>query len=125
MSAFAYLLGDIGQTVYELLGNRPYPSLDDALYLVFYPLMLAGLLSFPVWRRDLAGRVRLGLDIGLVALGGSAVVIYLVLGPPAIRCSRRTCTSRRPSSRNGAATWRSPARTPSWRSNAMRRPATS
>ena len=70
--------------MYELLGNRPYPSPDDALYLAFYPLMLAGLLSFPVWRRDLAGRVRLGLDIGLVALGGSAVVMYLVLGPTAM-----------------------------------------
>lgn len=84
LAAFVYLLGDVAQTVYELLGNRPYPSPDDALYLAFYPLMLAGLLSFPVWRRDLAGRVRLGLDIGLVALGGSAVVMYLVLGPTAV-----------------------------------------
>jgi two-component system, cell cycle sensor histidine kinase and response regulator CckA len=84
LSAFAYLLGDIAQTVYELLGNRPYSSPDDALYLIFYPLMLAGLLSFPVWRRDLAGRIRLALDIGLVALGGSALVIYLVLGPTAM-----------------------------------------
>lgn len=83
-AAFAYLLGDVAQTVYELIGRKPYPSAADGLYLVFYPLMLAGLLSFPVARRAPMERVRLALDLAIVALGGSTVVVYVVLGPTAI-----------------------------------------
>jgi PAS domain S-box-containing protein len=84
LSVLAYLLADIMQTGYELAGKRPYPSLADVLYLSFAVLMLAGLLSFPVLRLDRAGRIRLTLDHALVALGGAAVVIYVVLGPTAV-----------------------------------------
>jgi hypothetical protein len=62
----------VAQTVYELVGRKPYPSVADALYVAFYPLMLCGLLVFPVARR--AGeRVRLGLDLAVVVIGGSAM----------------------------------------------------
>lgn len=37
--ALAYLFGDVAQTVYEVAGHKPYPSVADALYLMFYPLM--------------------------------------------------------------------------------------
>ena len=84
LASLAYLIGDVAQTVYELVGAKPYPSVADAFYLSFYPLMLAGLLSFPVLGRDREGQVRLGLDLAVVALGGSALVIYVVLGPTAV-----------------------------------------
>jgi diguanylate cyclase len=83
-AAFAYLLGAVAQTVYELVGRKPYPSAADALYLVFYPLMLGGVLSFPVARRGATERVRLALDLAIVALGASTVVVYVVLGPTAV-----------------------------------------
>lgn len=83
-ASFAYLLGDIAQTVYELAGVRPYPSVADLFYLSFYPLMLAGILAFPVRRRTSAERTRTALDLAVVALGGSAAVIYVVLGPTAV-----------------------------------------
>lgn len=86
-AAFAYLLGDVAQTVYEMLGIKPSPSLADAFYLSFYPLMLAGIFSFPVRRRTSAERVRTALDLAVVALGGSAVVVYVVLGPTALQQS--------------------------------------
>jgi len=76
-----YLAGDIAQTIYELQGPLPFPSVGDALYLSFYPLMLWGLLRFPAGRRDRSARVRLLLDLAVVAIGGAMIVTYVVLGP--------------------------------------------
>ncbi len=84
LGAGAYLLGDVAQTVYELVGRKPYPSIADGLYLAFYPLALAGLLSFPTMRRDRRERLRVGLDLAVVALAGSGAVVYVVLGPTAV-----------------------------------------
>ncbi len=83
-SAVAYLVGDVVQTVYELAGRRPYPSAADLFYLAFYPLMLAGLLSFPTRRRTGSERLRLALDLALITVAGSGVVVYVVLGPTAV-----------------------------------------
>ena len=44
VAAIVYLAGDIAQTIYEVQGPLPFPSVADALYLLFYPLMLWGLL---------------------------------------------------------------------------------
>ena len=76
-----YLGGDVAQTVYEAQGNFPFPSVADALYLSFYPLMLWGLLRFPAGPRDRGARIRLMLDLAVVALGGGMIVTYVVLGP--------------------------------------------
>ena len=81
-AAFAcYLAGDIAWTVYEVAGVKPYPSLADVFYLAFYPLMLWALLLFSVGRRSVAERVRIGLDLAVVALAGAMLVVYVVLGP--------------------------------------------
>jgi diguanylate cyclase (GGDEF)-like protein len=81
----ALLAGDVGFTVYDLVGSNPYPSVADAFYLLFYPLMLWGLLRFPARRGKLSERVGLGLDLAVVAIGGAAVVIYVVLGPTVVQ----------------------------------------
>jgi diguanylate cyclase (GGDEF)-like protein len=70
--------------MYEVDGKRPYPSVADVLFLLFYVFMLCGLLRFAVGRRNIAERVRLGLDLAVVAIGSSAVVLYVVLGPTAV-----------------------------------------
>jgi diguanylate cyclase (GGDEF)-like protein len=85
LASFSYLAGDISQTVYERLGSKPYPSVGDGFYLLFYPLMLWGLLHFATGRRDLAERLRLVLDLAVVAVGGSIVVFYVVLGPTVVQ----------------------------------------
>ena len=85
LASFSYLAGDISQTVYELAGSKPYPSVGDGFYLLFYPLMLWGLLRFATGRRDLAERLRLVLDLAVVAIGGSIVVFYVVLGPTVVQ----------------------------------------
>jgi diguanylate cyclase (GGDEF)-like protein len=81
LASVCYLAGDVAQTVYELSGALPFPSVADVFYLLFYPLMLWGLLRFPSGRREVGERVRLGLDLAVVAIGGAAVVMYVVLGP--------------------------------------------
>jgi diguanylate cyclase (GGDEF)-like protein len=84
LASLSYLAADVAQTIFELLGKSPYPSVADVFYLLFYPLMLVGLLRFALGRRSVAERLRLGLDLAVVAIGGSAVVLYLVLGPTAV-----------------------------------------
>ena len=78
---FAQLAGQVAFQVYGLVGSKPYPSIADALYLGFYPLMLAGLLSLPAAAGRPGSRIRLVVDLAVVAIGGSAAVVYLVLGP--------------------------------------------
>ena len=85
LASLSYLAGDVSQTVYELAGSKPYPSVGDGFYLLFYPLMLWGLLLFATGRRDVAERLRLVLDLAVVAIGGSVVVIYVVLGPTVVQ----------------------------------------
>jgi hypothetical protein len=85
LASLSYLAGDISQTVYEFAGSKPYPSVGDGFYLLFYPLMLWGLLLFATGRRDVAERLRLVLDLAVVAIGGSVVVIYVVLGPTVVQ----------------------------------------
>jgi hypothetical protein len=45
------LAGGIASDVYTLAGSKPYPSVADALFLSFYPCVLAGLLVMPAARR--------------------------------------------------------------------------
>ena len=75
------LAGQVAFMVYDLLGKTPYPSIADVLYLSFYPLMLVGLLSLPVARSLIRTRVQLAVDLAVVAIGSSAAVVYVVLGP--------------------------------------------
>jgi diguanylate cyclase (GGDEF)-like protein/PAS domain S-box-containing protein len=77
----AYWIGDVIFFVYGVLGSVPYPSLADAAYLAYYPLVLVGVASFPKVLDTRTHRVRFVLDALTVALGGGMVVWYLVLGP--------------------------------------------
>lgn len=84
LAFLAQLAGQVAFQVYDLLGRTPYPSIADVLYLCFYPLMLAGLLSLPVATGDRSRRVRLVVDLAVVTIAGSAAVVYLVLGPTVV-----------------------------------------
>lgn len=77
--------GQLAFQVYGLIGQTPYPSIADVFYLSFYPLMLLGLLSLSPPSRG--NRVRLGIDLAVVAIAGSAFVIYVVLGPTIVENS--------------------------------------
>jgi len=87
LAALSGFSAEVAQTIYEVEGKKPYPSVADVLFLLFYVFMLWGLLRFAVGRRSVAERVRLGLDLAVVAIGSSAVVLYVVLGPTAVEGS--------------------------------------
>ena len=84
LGLFAQLAGQVAFQVYGLLGEKPYPSIADATYLCFYPLMLAGLLALPAAKGRGGSRLRLAVDLAVVAIGGSAAVVFLVLGPTVV-----------------------------------------
>lgn len=81
----ATLIGDILWAYYEVgLGVAPFPSLADAAYLLFYPLILAGLSAFPAAPQSRLERTTFWLDVTTVLLGGWMAVWYVVLGPTAV-----------------------------------------
>ena len=77
-----FFAGDALFFVYQnLLGRTPFPSVADAGYLAYYPLMLTGLLLFPHTLRRRLERVRFYLDAFIVFLGGGMVISYFFLIP--------------------------------------------
>jgi signal transduction histidine kinase len=60
-----------------------FPSVADYFYLSFYPLMLLGLLSFPVAPLKPTERLKYALDLATVMIAAWIVVWYFVVGPTA------------------------------------------
>ncbi len=85
LALFFYVAGDVLWSYYEvLLGTDPFPSLADVGYLLFYPTLMLGLVSFPFAPQTKASRLKFWLDAGTVVLGGWMIVWYFVLGPTAL-----------------------------------------
>jgi hypothetical protein len=75
-------LGDLLWFYYEgVQGLDPTPSWADLAYLLGYPPLLAGLLSFPTLRGTRAQRAIFWVDVAIVLLGGGMVAWYLLLSP--------------------------------------------
>jgi diguanylate cyclase (GGDEF)-like protein len=87
LGGLVYLLGDAAESVYESVGRLPFPSLADAFYLPFYPLVLGGLLLAAPREGGAGHRTRIGLDLAVVALSASAVMVYVILGPELVASS--------------------------------------
>ena len=78
----ANLIGNLVYGVYDQLGQQPFPSIADAFYLGFYPLMLLGLLALPTasLRRDMFAW-RVWSNVVIVILGGGMALVHFVLLP--------------------------------------------
>jgi PAS domain S-box-containing protein len=79
-----YSVGNVMWAYYELgVGGDISVTWADVPYLLYYPICLTGLLTFPLGR---AGRSRLtfALDAGTVMLGAAIVIWYVVLRPVAL-----------------------------------------
>ena len=75
-------VGNIMWLVYEnVLGLSPETSWADAAYILYYPLMLLGLLTFPVARRTRAELAKFSLDAGTVMLAGGIVIWHIIFAP--------------------------------------------
>jgi diguanylate cyclase (GGDEF)-like protein/PAS domain S-box-containing protein len=82
LSFAAFWAGDVIYVGLEFAAQEvPGSSLADVAYLAYYPLALAGLLSFPHLLESRGERLKFALDSLTVALGGALVVWYFVLGP--------------------------------------------
>jgi len=78
----SFWLGDVLWLYYEnILGTAPFPSLADAGYLSYYPLVFLGLLLFPAAPRRGGQVLKFWLDSMTVLLGGGMVIWYLLLRP--------------------------------------------
>jgi diguanylate cyclase (GGDEF)-like protein len=84
LALLAQSAGTVADLLYLEAGVSAFPSLADPLYLAFYPLLLAGVLSFPAAPRSARQALELALDSATVTLGGSTVFVYFVLGPSVI-----------------------------------------
>lgn len=84
VAMLCWWVGDLLWGWFEVVRHRePFPSFADIAYLLFYPCLLWGVLSFFGPDRRRSDRVRVTLDIATVMLAGSMVSWYLVLGPTA------------------------------------------
>jgi diguanylate cyclase (GGDEF)-like protein len=82
LALLSFLGGEIAQLIYEWTpGEYPFPSLEDPFYLALYPLFFLGITRFT----DRTGprSLRVVLDTLTIAIGGTVVVWYVVLGPTA------------------------------------------
>lgn len=76
----AYALGNLTWLSFGLAGQAiPFPSIADAGFLAFFPLLLVGLGLLPRERPE--ALLRSVLDMALVMVGAGVVVWWLVLGP--------------------------------------------
>ena len=65
----------------SIRGVQPFPSAADAGYLCFYLFFLWGILSMPGAPRAALDRTKVWLDAGIVVLGGTMAIWYLVISP--------------------------------------------
>lgn len=68
----------------SLLGVDPFPSLADPFYLIFYPLLLVGLMLLPFAPTDQQERRTLLLDLAIVVTSCAMVFWFFILAPLSI-----------------------------------------
>jgi diguanylate cyclase (GGDEF)-like protein len=79
LGLFSWAAGDLYWTVFlRDMANPPFPSIDDALYLIGYALILAGMLSYV---RARVGRMTavVWADVAMGALGVAAIGASLLM----------------------------------------------
>lgn len=82
VSFSAYSFGHLLWFYYSsILKIEPFPSVADAGFWAFYPLMLWALLSFPSSETNRSDRLKFSMDIAIVALGGTMAVWHFIIRP--------------------------------------------
>jgi PAS domain S-box-containing protein len=82
-SLLAFWAGEVIWVVQDsLFGGAQSPSFADAGYLAYYPLLVAASFLLARWAGDSRGdRLRMGLDMFTILLGGGLLVWFFVLQP--------------------------------------------
>ncbi|MGQ0659085.1 MAG: putative bifunctional diguanylate cyclase/phosphodiesterase [Chromatiales bacterium] len=75
-----YWLGNQTWNIYEsILKIEPWPSLADAFWLLFYPIIFAGLIQLSEPLHGRREQVKFALDAATVMVAGTALIWYFVL----------------------------------------------
>ena len=94
LAMLADATGNVMWLIYEnIFGLKPESSWADAVYLCYYPLMLAGLMTFPLPQRTRAEQAKFWLDSGTVMLAGG-IVIWHIIFAPALQAEHADALSR-------------------------------
>lgn len=89
LAQLVHTLGDIVWTYIELeLHQPPFPSMADWIFLVQYPLFIAGILLLPTHPLTSSERLKVMLDEGIVIIA-STMLFLVVLIAPAIEFNSR------------------------------------
>lgn len=89
LAQLVHTLGDIVWTYIELeLHQPPFPSMADWIFLVQYPLFIAGILLLPTHPLTTSERLKVMLDEGIVIIA-STMLFLVVLIAPAIEFNSR------------------------------------
>ena len=80
---FAYSAGNLIHATYWLYGVDPFPSIGDAFFLAFYPLVFAAVLTVIRTASVRVQWARLALDTTILMLGFGAFFWFLVIAPMA------------------------------------------
>ena len=76
---FFLALGDVAWFILELLGQEPFPSIADILYILYYPLFGIGLLIIPVERKT--EKLKSIFDFCIVSAAVATIVWIFLLKP--------------------------------------------
>lgn len=87
LALVAHTLGDIAWAFTEMvLDQPPFPSVADWLFLIQYPLFIAGILLLPTQSLSSSERLKVMLDEGIVIIA-SVIIFWVVLIAPTIESS--------------------------------------
>ncbi len=82
LAVFSSALGEALWFLYDaLLKVQPFPSLADAFYLPFYPLVFLGLLTIPNAPMSREARAKFWLDLAIVMTVAGMFVWYFIVAP--------------------------------------------
>jgi diguanylate cyclase (GGDEF)-like protein/PAS domain S-box-containing protein len=82
VAVLVYAAGDGLWSAFDLIvGEVESPSLADAAYVAYYPLIVAALLIFPSRQSGRSDGLRLAIDSAIVLIGGAIVVLHTLFGP--------------------------------------------
>ncbi|MFZ2535481.1 MAG: histidine kinase, partial [Methanothrix sp.] len=87
LALVAHTLGDIAWAYTEIvLDQPPFPSMADWLFLIQYPLFIAGILLLPTQSLTSSERLKVMLDEGIVIIA-SVIIFWVALIAPNIESS--------------------------------------
>jgi len=81
LGSASWLIGDVLWMILSLTGTQPWASSADFFYLLFYPLILVGILQLPRARPAAGGRWPVILDLLVVMIAAAAIQWTLVVSP--------------------------------------------